>query len=196
MNKNQKKEFFRKTIHVSSIILPLSYRYIFHYNRKLTFMVLAPLTIIALVIEIVRLEHKTFKRIFFNIFGIMLRKHEIHNFTGATYLMISAMLCIAFFPSDIAFVSISFLAIGDTLAALIGIPFGKRKILGTNKSLEGSIACFAGTFIFALLFLNPIVALTGAFVATMAELSRFPVDDNIKIPISSGLLMSFVNIFF
>ncbi|MCK4312452.1 MAG: phosphatidate cytidylyltransferase [Candidatus Cloacimonetes bacterium] len=196
MNKNQKKEFFRKTIHVSSIILPLSYRYIFHYNRKLTFMVLAPLTIIALVIEIVRLEHKTFKRIFLNIFGIMLRKHEIHNFTGATYLMISAMLCIAFFPSDIAFVSISFLAIGDTLAALIGIPFGKRKILGTNKSLEGSIACFAGTFVFALFFLNPIVALTGAFVATIAELSRFPVDDNIKIPISSGLLMSFVNIFF
>ena len=196
MNKNKKKEFFRKTIHVSSIILPLSYRYIFHYNRKLTFMVLAPLTIIALVIEIVRLEHKTFKRIFFNIFGIMLRKHEIHNFTGATYLMISAMLCIAFFPSDIAFVSISFLAIGDTLAALIGIPFGKRKILGTNKSLEGSIACFVGTFVFALLFLNPIVALTGAFVATIAELSRFPVDDNIKIPISSGLLMSFVNIFF
>ena len=196
MNKNQKKEFFRKTIHVSSIILPLSYRYIFHYNRKLTFMVLAPLTIIALVIEIVRLEHKTFKRIFLNIFGIMLRKHEIHNFTGATYLMISAMLCIAFFPSDIAFVSISFLAIGDTLAALIGIPFGKRKILGTNKSLEGSIACFAGTFVFALFFLNPIVALTGAFVATIAELSRFPVDDNIKIPISSGLSMSFVNIFF
>lgn len=196
MNPKQKKEIFRKTIHVSSILLPLSYRYVFLNNRKLAFLVLIPLTLIALTIEVFRLEHKTFKKIFYNIFGIMLRKHEINSFTGATYLMISAVVCIAVFPADIAFVSISFLAIGDTLAALIGIPFGKRKLLETDKSLEGSIACFTGTFVFALLFLNPIVSMMGAFTATVAEFSKIPLDDNIKIPISSGLMMSFMNLFF
>ncbi len=196
MNPKQKKEIFRKTIHVSSILLPLSYRYIFLNNRKLAFLVLIPLTLIALTIEVFRLEHKTFRKIFYNIFGLMLRKHEINNFTGATYLMISAVICIAVFPADIAFVAISFLAIGDTLAALIGIPFGKRKLLETHKSLEGSIACFTGTFVFALFFLNPIVSMVGAFTATIAEFSKIPMDDNIKIPISSGLAMSFVNMFF
>lgn len=160
------------------------------------FMVLVPLTVTALIVEIARLEHKTFKRIFLNLVGIMLRKHEIHNFTGATYMMISAILCIGFFPAEIAVAALAFLAIGDTLAALVGIPYGKRKILNTDKSLEGSLACFAGCFIFGLLFLNPVVAVAGALTATIAEFSWIPIDDNIKIPIASGLVMSFVNMFF
>ncbi|MDP8201984.1 MAG: SEC59/DGK1/VTE5 family protein [Candidatus Tenebribacter burtonii] len=195
MTEKQKKELFRKIFHVSSILLPLSYYFIFQ-NRKMMFLILIPLTVIALVIDIARLEHKTFKRIFYNLVGLLLRKHEIHNFTGATYLMISAVLCIGFFSKEIAVVSLAFLAIGDTLAALVGIPLGKRKILNTNKSLEGSLACFAGCFVFGLLFLNPVVALVGAFTATVAEFSRIPLDDNIKIPIASGLIMSFVNMFF
>jgi len=36
----------------------------------------------------------------------------------------------------------------------------------------------------------------GAFIATIAEFSWIPIDDNIKIPIASGLIMSFVNMFF
>jgi len=196
MTEKQKKELYRKAFHVSSILLPLSYYFIFHYNRKLMFLVLIPLTVIALIIEIARLEHKTFKRIFYNLVGIMLRDHEIHNFTGAAYLMISAVICIGFFPAEIAVVALAFLAIGDTLAALVGIPYGKRKILKTSKSLEGSLACFAGCFVFSLLFLNPVVSFVGAFTATVAEFSRIPIDDNIKIPIASGLVMTFTNMFF
>ena len=196
MNEKQKREFFRKTIHVSTLILPLSYRYLFHNDRKPTFIVLIPLTLIALVIEITRVKHKTVKRIFLDFFGLMLREHEFHDFTGATYMMISTLICIAVFPADIAFVAIAFLAIGDTLAALVGIPFGKRKLLGTDKSLEGSTACFIGTFIFALFFLNPFIALAGAITATIAEIFPLPVDDNIKIPISAGIVMSLVNLIF
>ena len=194
MTERQKKELYRKTIHVSSILLPITYRYIFHSNRKFTFFFLIPLTVLALITEIVRLEHRNVKRIFYNIFGIMLRKHEIHDFTGATYLLISTVFCIAVFPGDIAFVALSFLAIGDTLAALIGIPFGKRKILKSKKSLEGSIACFVGTFVFALFFLHPFVALLGAFTATLSEFSHIAIDDNFKIPIASGFVMLFVSI--
>jgi dolichol kinase len=58
------------------------------------------------------------------------------------------------------------------------------------------LACFTGCFIFGILFLNPVVAFLGAVIATIAEFSRIPVDDNLKIPIASGLAMSFINIFF
>ena len=160
------------------------------------FLVLVPLTVIALIIDVVRLEHRTSKRIFLNLVGILLRKHEFDNFTGATYMMISALMCIGFFPAEIAVASLAFLAIGDTLAALVGIPYGKRKLFNTAKSLEGSLACFIGCFVFGLLFLGPVVALAGAVTATIAEFSRIPIDDNIKIPIASGLVMSFVNMFF
>ncbi|MCD4817716.1 MAG: phosphatidate cytidylyltransferase [Candidatus Cloacimonetes bacterium] len=191
----QKKEIYRKSIHVSSMILPLAFRYLFHSNRKYIFSFLVPLTLASLLVEIIRLEHKNFKRIFYNIFGIMLRKHEVHDFTGATYLLISAILCIAVFPKDISFIALSFLAIGDTLAAIIGIPFGKRKLFGSKKSLEGSLSCFIGTFVFALFFIHPLVALFGAIAATTAEFSNIPLDDNFKIPIFSGIVMSIMNIF-
>ena len=190
-----KKEVLRKLIHISSIILPLMYRFVFLNNRKLAFLFLVPLAFLFLTIEIIRLHNKTFQKIFINIFGVLLRKHEINNFTGATYLITSAIVCIAVFPADIAFLSISFLAIGDTLAAVVGLAFGKRRFLGSKKSLEGSIACFAGTLLFAIFFINPWVALAGAFAATLAEFSHIPFNDNIQIPVISGIVMSIVSIF-
>jgi len=190
MIKEHKGEVFRKAIHFSLILLPLAYRYLVDYDKKITLFVLITLLTIALIVEVFRMKHPTFKRIFFDLFGLMLRKHEYHDFTGATYMLISVVICIAVFPPDIAFVAISFLAIGDTLAALVGVRFGRRKLFGTEKSLEGSIACFAGTFIFALFYFNPIIAFSGAAAASIAESFPMWIDDNFKVPLTSGLVMT------
>lgn len=193
MIKKHKGEVFRKAIHFSLILLPLAYRYVVGYDKRITLFVLISLLVLALLVEIFRMKHPTFKRIFFDVFGLMLRSREYHDFTSATYMLISVVICIAAFPPEIAFVSISFLAIGDTLAALVGVQFGKRKLFRTDKSLEGSIACFVGTFIFALFYLNPIMAFAGAFTASLAESTPIWVDDNIKVPITSGIVMMLVN---
>jgi glycerol-3-phosphate acyltransferase PlsY len=193
MIKKHKGEVFRKAIHFSLILLPLAYRYLVDYDKRITLFVLITLLTLALLVEIFRMRHPTFKRIFFDVFGLMMRKREYHDFTSATYMLISVTICVAAFPPDIAFVAISFLAIGDTLAALVGIQFGKRKLFKSDKSLEGSLACFAGTLIFALFFLNPIVAISGALSASLAEAAPIWVDDNIKVPIISGLTMTLVS---
>ena len=194
-SKREQKELYRKLVHISSLMVPLSYRYLFHYDRALTLKILLPLAFLAIIVELVRLENKTVKKVFYRIFGIMLRKHEIVNLTGASYLLTSSVLTITLFPANIAFIALSFLAIGDTLAAIFGIRFGKRKIKDSYKSFEGCIACFAGCFIYALFFgIHPAMALTGALSATFAEVSRIPVDDNIKIPIITAIIMSLVSI--
>ena len=196
MTEIQKREILRKLIHVCFLIIPFSYRYLFLSNKKTFFLVLGPLTLISLIIDIGRLKHPTFRKIFHDLVGILLRNHELNNITGATYMMISSAICIAVFPANIAFISLGFLAIGDSLASIVGIPFGKRKIFETDKSVEGTIACFVGTFIFALIFINPIIAFLGALTASVAEVSKISIDDNIKIPIASGFVMSLANMFF
>ena len=188
-------EIYRKAIHIVSIIIPILYRFALGNDRKLAITVLVPLTLLTLLIEVMRMENKTVKRVFYGIFGIMLRKKEIKSFTGASYLLFSSIICIALFPPDITFVALAFLAIGDTFAAIVGLYFGRRKLVGSKKSLEGSIACFVGSFAFALFFLSPLIALFGAIAATYAESSKIQLDDNIKIPILSAVVMGIVYLF-
>ncbi|MCB5229525.1 MAG: phosphatidate cytidylyltransferase [Candidatus Cloacimonetes bacterium] len=190
------KEMMRKGIHISSLVIPLSYRYIigFHH-RKLTFSILLVCFVLSLTIEFYRFWQRSFRVTFYRVFGMVLRRHEINNFTGATYLLFSAMLVVAFFPPKIAFCAMAYLSIGDTLAALVGMNWGKRKFLGMSKSLEGSLACFLGTLIFGVFYLPLPQAIIGAVSATLAELWDLPIDDNIKIPITSALVLALSGIF-
>lgn len=190
-------ESLRKSVHLSSLVIPLSYRYILGFeNRKMAFSLLLAALVISMVIEFHRFWQKSFRKTFHRVFGRILRKHEMKDFTGATYLLFASMLCVAFFDPLTASVSIAMLSIGDTFAALIGMNFGKRKFLRNNKSLEGSLACFVSCFVFALFWLsNPLLAVIGALAATGAELGKIPLDDNIKIPLSAALALSIAGIF-
>ena len=195
MTTKHRGEFNRKAIHFSLILLPLGYRYLVNYDKKITLIVLTILLMIALVIEIIRMSNPVFKNIFYNIFGSMMRSRESGNLTSATYMLISVTVCIAVFPAPIAFAAISFLAIGDTLAALVGIRFGRKKLFGSHKSLEGSLAFFAGSFVFAVFYMNVWIALSGAVAAAVAEAAPIWLDDNIKVPVTAGLVMILVNHF-
>ena len=195
MKKHAITETLRKSIHLSSMVIPLSYKYILHSNRMLMFRIVLFLAIVAIVIELIRLERPTMKRIFHKLFGLLLRQHEMRDFTGATYMMVSSVICVAFLRPDICFCAMAFLSIGDTFAAIVGMSVGKRKIAGTRKSLEGGLACFLSTFTFGLFFLAPLVAFFGAMATALAEISNIPVDDNIRIPVIAGIVMSIVSIF-
>lgn len=189
-------ETLRKTIHLSSLAIPLTYRYLLDYNKKVAFILVLCALLISLAVEFRRFQQRGFKRIFYLMFGNILRKHELQSFTGATYLLLSSLLCIAFYKPEIAAASIAFLSIGDTFAALIGINFGKRKFIRNGKSLEGSLACFVSCLLFGLFWLkSPWLAVSGALAATIAELAFIPLDDNVVIPLSSGVVMSITRIF-
>jgi dolichol kinase len=178
-------------------VIPFSYRYILGFNRRLGFSIILVAFSISLVVEFHRFWQRSFRKTFNRLFGMILRRHEQRDLTGATYLLFSAMICVAFFEPVIASCAMAFLSIGDTFAAIVGMSLGKRKFIGMSKSLEGSIACFVSCFIFGLFWLkSPVLALGGALAATIAELGRIPLDDNLKIPFSAGLVMTILYIIF
>jgi len=191
------RETLRKAIHISSLLIPLGYRYILDYNRKLMFLILLAAFVVMLIVEFNRFWQKNFRKAFWAMFGLVLRKHELRDFTGATYMLFADMLCVAFFDANIAFCAMSFLSLGDTFAAMVGINFGKRKYKFSNKSLEGSLACFAVCFLYGLWVFKhaPVMAFTGALGATFAEMSKLPIDDNVEIPLTSAIVMALTGIF-
>jgi len=126
-------------------------------------------------------------------FGSLIRDHEHNTLTGATYLVLSSLLCITLFSKTVAVAAISFLVLGDTMAALVGRSFGKKRFF--QKSIEGSLACFFSCLLCGSLVpqLSFGVSVVGALVATLVELLPLPIDDNLRIPLLSGGVMQLLS---
>lgn len=189
-------ELVRKLIHLFSLSIPVIYYFI---PSSTSITILAALTVFALLIDTGRFISNSFAKIFYKVFGFLLRKHELDNkkknLTGATYVLISALLCAIIFPKVIFVTAFTILIISDTMAALIGRKFGKNKFL--RKSFEGTLAFFISASI--VIFLTPkiiytpaeyLIGIAGAFVGAIIENVSYGFsDDNLSIPLSVGLTM-------
>ena len=124
----------------------------------------------------------------------VLKSREQYRPTGTTYLVLASLLVFVALDKDVAITSLLFLALGDPAAALVGQRFGRLRLGG--KSLAGSLACLAVCISIGLLMLEtgggltPAVVLAGAAAATLAEFLPLPPDDNLAIPVFSGLVMA------
>ncbi len=184
-----KGELLRKSTHLAGLTIPVIY---FFLDKPTMLIFVGLLTGFAFTVELTKWCSPRFADLFFRILAPLLRSHERKGaITGATYYLVSAFLCILFFAKVLAIVCIFFMVLGDTAAALVGKMWGKTKLIA-GKSLEGSAACFIVCTIIALVKLNPIIAIVGALVATLVELTPFPIDDNLTVPLISGAVMHFL----
>jgi dolichol kinase len=194
-NIDYKAELARKGIHFLSLSIPIIYYYI---DRDLALTLLVPITLAFLTVDLLRYYHKPTADLFYKIFRFMLRKHEqdenSKRLNGATNVLIAASLCVIIFPKLIVLTAFPILIISDSVAALFGRRFGRRKFL--QKSVEGSLAFF----IFALIVIaftpkvdgsmnEYFIGAIAAFVGTVVEASSWKFDDNLSIPLSVGVIM-------
>lgn len=189
-------ELFRKLIHLTSLSIPIVYYFI---TEETAAIILGILTVVALILDLGRYIHPKVGKIFYNIFGFLLRKHELDhkkkNLNGATYVLISALISVLIFPKVIFISAFSILIISDSLAALIGRKFGRRKFL--SKSLEGTFTFFVSACIVILFtpkvsgyFEEYLIGFVAAFVGAIVENVSFKlVDDNLSIPLSVGFTL-------
>ncbi len=184
-------ELVRKAIHISSAAIPVA---LYFTPLEISRLVLPWATLVTLAVEMLRLHVPQFRAVFYFAFGRLLREHERFDLLGSTYLLIAALLCIYAFEKDVAVLALSFVIAGDAVAALVGRRFGRIKIL--DKSLEGSLACFAACLAIARLYPSPeigwTVSLAGALTATLFELLPIPLDDNVRMSISAGFAMTLI----
>ncbi len=177
----------------------LSSRSPFFVSRSDGILILSILTFVALLLDLARYLSPAVGKIFYKIFGFLLRKHELDtrkkNLNGATYVLISALISIILFPKILFITAFSILIISDSMAALIGRKFGRHKLF--SKSLEGTLAFFISASI--VVFLTPkvnnlpmeyLIGIIAAAVGAIVENVSFGLaDDNLAIPISIGFTM-------
>lgn len=193
---NYRDELVRKLIHLCSLSIPIIYYFI---TRSEAIIILSILTFFAVVLDLSRYFHPSIGKIFYKIFGFLLRKHEVDtkkkNLNGATYVFISALLCVILFPKVFFITGFTILIISDSIAALIGRKFGKHKFL--SKSFEGTLAFFISASIVVLftpkiegLAMEYWIGIISAAVGAIVENVSFGfADDNLSIPLSVGFTM-------
>jgi dolichol kinase len=144
--------------------------------------------------EIARFAFPSFNSRFLTLFRPFLREPESSHVTGSTYVLISSFIVFFIFPRDIAVIALSFLAVGDTASAVVGVAFAAQTPRG--KNWQGSLACFLSNILTGLVLIRLFqlnvelaVLLAGAAIGTLVEALDLPRNDNITIPVSSALAM-------
>ena len=188
-------ELVRKGIHLFSLSIPVIYSFL---SKDTALSILIPLTVFFVANDLARLYIRPVGRFYERVFGAILRSHERNDrgrrLTGASYVLISAALCVWLFPKVIFLTAFAILIVSDSAAALVGRRFGRRPFLA--KSLEGTTAFFVSALIVVGLapkviyspteyFIGALAALLGAVV----EAAPQAVDDNLAIPLAIGTFL-------
>jgi len=195
-------EIERKTFHAAGLLVPLLFNLMLQRGWSATDCALTcwVITIGGWALDLSRLYIPTIRNNW-PLQGI-LREKEKTQLTGGCYFSLGCTLAINLFSPPTATAAISFLVIGDMMAALVGVAFGGETCtvkLGRegNKSMEGSLAMFISCFIVGVVVfgeepLREYPVFLGAVAATVVELwEPFAINDNLTIPVMSGLAIHF-----
>lgn len=143
--------------------------------------------------ELVRLKVPGVNLWFFKYFAILLRQEELSRPTGAGYVLVASFVAFLAFPAELAMLAVLFWAAGDPLAAAVGKYVGKRRLLG--RTLGGDVACLASCLAIGLGFhyggfgIPLVTVLAGSVSATIAQAVRWPVNDNLSMPLFAAFVM-------
>jgi HAD superfamily phosphoserine phosphatase-like hydrolase len=119
---------------------------------------------------------------------------ELYEFAAAPiYFAVGILLALLLFRPPISSAAIAIFTLGDSTASIFGGLVSKRPLpFNKTKTLEGSLTGFFFAFLAGSLFILPLKALVGAAVAMIVEYLPLPVNDNILIPLCTGLTLALI----
>lgn len=190
-NKISNFEINRKILHILFALVPISLYYL------PSFLIL-PLVVIFAITAIVldlTLKKITLSGKMGNVFYRQSELSSAKKFSGSFWIAVSCIICVIFFnPSQYipAMLAISFC---DTLASVVGQSYGKNRLFGTKKTIEGSMAFIFGVIPIQIILtiiglkLNFVVLFFAIVFAAICELITF-MDDNLSVMLAVCLFLA------
>ena len=199
------REIRRKGFHLTGLIIPGVYFAGLTvtrngeplFSRTVATFVVGAITGAALAFEILRLFSPRVNEFCVRRLRFLMRRGEVRQITGSGYYLLGSCFAVALFDPAFAIAGILFMVLGDPAAALVGKAVGRTRLL-QNKTLEGSLACLATCFALGVALFHQVgtpwagaaqVAIIGAVAAALVELLPLRINDNVTIPVISGLAL-------
>ena len=153
------------------------------------------LTVAAIGGEALRRRRRGLNESLLRVVRPLIKEGERQTVFASTLMLASTTIVIGTMDKEVAVLALYYLSLGDASAAIVGERLGRHRLIG-RRSIEGSGAMVAACLIIGVLLLEtglettyPVV-IVGACAAMLAELVDIKVDDNVTIPILSGVAMT------
>ncbi len=189
---------FRKVWHMTMGLL-IAIIYLSGMRATTGVMILGALFAFSLTVELIRLRVPSINEKVVRFWCPVMRSCEVNRISGVPYYLLAALLAVGIFPKPVAVLSILYLAVGDPIASLSGILYGKHSIRFSNgKSLIGTLGGIIACFMVGMIYLKSLslpqsqtlaIALVGGLAGGLAEHLPLETDDNFSIPIVSGFVL-------
>ena len=116
---------------------------------------------------------------------------ELYEFTATPlYFAAGIFLTLLLFSAPVNGAAIAMFTLGDSTASLAGGSISKKPLpFNKGKTWEGSFVGFLCAFLAGTFFIPPVLALIGAAVAMVIESLPSPINDNIIVPLGTGLVL-------
>jgi len=199
-------ELRRKAVHAAGSLIAIAY----YFADKQTVLIgLAIINAVLLIVEWQRLKGKI------RLPEILLRPHEKEQVGAYIYFQIASLISVIFFEKTIAIAAILMLSLGDTASGLSGallnggdVRHSRKKF--TIKPLPIVFVMFTVCVLIGFIMVSFPLAhdmkyisffsyVAGALGATLGDavpirIQGKPIDDNLLIPLLSGICMTIANL--
>lgn len=143
----------------------------------------------ALALDLVRLRSPRVNHLFFRVLRPFASPREAAGIASSTWYLIGVGMALACFPDHVAIAAILVLSLADPTASYLGRRWGRRSLGTGTGTVEGTVA-FIGV---AAAILVPLAGwgpgLVTAGLVAIIEQIRWPLDDNLTIPLATGALL-------
>ena len=186
-----KNEILREVIHIGSFSIPFICMHIL--NSYIVSLMILLITILYITSEFLRIRGINLPVISTVTWKTAIKPELYEIATAPAFFALGIILSLILFPTPINYVPVAILTLGDGFATFFGKTLGRTALsLNKGKTVEGSAFGFIFAFSGALLFVNPTKALIGSAIGMLVELLPLPINDNLTIPLTTGLALTLI----
>ncbi len=182
-----KNDMLREIIHASGFFVPVLAALI---GIPIVALMICVVSAFYLISELSRMNKKNLPIISTITLNAASPVEQIEFAATPLYFALGILLALIMFPAPIDGAAIAIFTLGDSTASLFGGLISKKPLpFNKGKTVEGSLAGLFFAFLAGSFFVSPVLALIGAAVAMAIESLPLPVNDNILIPLGTGLAL-------